>query len=196
MIAEILDNENFIISPVIRIRDSESISKDNEKSLSNTYINKNNKELENERSLWKLNQEKYKQLLLEGNVKSIKCNIYDFTKGSENQQRLINNNYEFVVSKVITEKSCNKDDLRALYNEINNNEEKTMGIEKNVIQPIENRESAINIEDLDIPLLIDEEEFTMDFLCFRNVNRDIVNLIGCFVFIGIIMGFLYFLSTF
>ena len=36
MLAEILDNENYITSPVIEIRDSKSISKDNEKSLSNS----------------------------------------------------------------------------------------------------------------------------------------------------------------
>ena len=175
-------------------------------------------------SVWEAKQEEYKKGLLKGNIKPTKYKVYDFTKGSENEKRLQSQNYEFVSNGQTADPEYKKDDLKALHAAItekhetrpvargnvasNNNANAVRASPRNNPQP-ENRAYAEernaeqpredgNANDVQIPLLRsfgdDEPPMTRNFLCFRNVNRDILGLFAIAVLLGCVIGFLFLIS--
>lgn len=164
-----------------------------------------------EKLIWKEKQDAYKRLLIEGGVQPLKLKVFDFTQGSENLKRLEFRNYDFLPTNTIVEPKYKKEDIKNLYS--------TIGIVKQ--EPVENirRESQAPLQPLreeekaddlagaeanrpagpQMPLLINlegEEIVRRDFLCFRNVNRDVIGLLAIFALLAGVVSLLFLLSRF
>ncbi len=175
-------------------------------------------------STWNQRQEEYKKGLLQGSIKPPKYKVYDFTKGSENEKRLKTNNYEFVPTGQVADPDYKKDDLKALHAAISaKKESKPVRHEASPVfasAAVQNRgpppaaqrrypsaeeeeekqryEQAQRENEAQVPLLRsfsdDERPITRSFLCFRNVNRDILGLLAIALLLACVIGFLFLIS--
>ena len=148
--------------------------------------------MEQEEMEWKEYQEKYRNLLMEKEIKPIQQKIYDFTKGSENERLLKEKSYKFVVSERKTAPKYKKEDLKALRD--------SLLPKPQPVQPT--KESSVNQpninNDIQAPLLIraGREEESGNFLWFRNVDRDASRLTWVLLGLTAVIAFLFLISDF
>ena len=171
---------------------------------------KQNLKDEDEKLLWKQKQEEYKRMLMSGNTKPVKYKVFDFTQGSENQQKLATKNFDFASTEVVPEPKYRKEDITTLYTSIGKTEveivenarEEAKALRPQALDSEEEKEESKNNNEARpngplIPLLRNQEEIntTRDFLCLRNVNRDAVGLILIFSLLAATIGLLFALSA-
>eukprot|EP00826_Nyctotherus_ovalis_P051492 TRINITY_DN6439_c0_g2_i11.p1 TRINITY_DN6439_c0_g2~~TRINITY_DN6439_c0_g2_i11.p1 ORF type:complete len:266 (+),score=63.93 TRINITY_DN6439_c0_g2_i11:152-949(+) len=162
-----------------------------------------------EKLTWERKQDAYKRLLLEGELQPVKLKVFDFTQGSENLKRLEMKNYDFVSSNIISEPKYKKEDIKTLYSTIGIMKREPMESARQEVQlPITQLREEEKVDDIPgpevnrppsarMPLLINisrEEEVRRDFLCFRNVNRDVIGLVAIFGLLAGVICLLFILS--
>lgn len=162
-----------------------------------------------EKLTWERKQDAYKRLLLEGGLQPLKLKVFDFTQGSENSKRLEMKNFDFVPSNIIAEPKFKKEDIKTLYSTIGIMKREPMESARQEVQlPITQLREEEKVDDIPnleanrppsarMPLLINvsrEEEVRRDFLCFRNVNRDVIGLIAIFGLLAGVVCLLFILS--
>jgi len=161
---------------------------------------------------WRKEQEEYKKRLMEGSVQPVKLKVFDFTQGSENQKRLEVNNYDFLPTTTINEPKYKKEDIKFLCCKIGF--PKTEPSETQRREPLlpsiqqqreddKNNEAAFSEPNrqagAQMPLLLNlgrEETVRRDFLCLRNINRDVIGLIAIFGLMAGFVSLLFLLSQF
>ena len=133
----------------------------------------------NETLLWKKKQEDYQKLLQTENLSPIQCTLYDFTKGTENDKRLKDQNFNFIPEGKIQEMAYRREDIKALIEAIANN--------THAIINTQQEESKINNRTENIGVV---NRRTRSFMCFRNLNRSVMLLLGVFLVLCSVVGLL------
>ena len=160
-----------------------------------TIGEKNEEGIKDERIEWKRKQEECKKCLKENKIEPLKLKVYDFTKQSENQKRLKNNNFEFIGEDIIQEPDYMQEDINILYS--------TIGLS---ITPIISKDVTVNTKSHTneeeasgdrngvqeaSQLMRSGQIIRGDFMCFRNMTRDIIGLTGILVLLVAIVGLLF-----